>query len=320
MTDRHLTRLARLSSAILLFGLLTCARAVELGDSLMRSHIGQPLMADIELTGIADETVSVQAALASPDVYSGANIGMHPALSGLNITIVRREGRRYLHIASARAVETEHVTIFFALTENGRQSVRSTTLWLTPDPHPAPPPAPKPLSPPPALKPVPAPAPAIASAPVPAAAVARASAVPAPAPVIRPVPAAPAAACIPKFTAAQIGTCAALDARNAALAAQIVQLEEKVGVLTIAMRGTTERAAPPRALAKPLAMAPKTAAVPAKKQAGATPWLFIGIASAAVLGLVGVLGYIIWRKRKKAASNPAVRPNTGLIASVKSRL
>ena len=107
MFQRHLFRL---SSAIVLSGLLTCAQAVELGDTLVRSHIGQPLSADIELTGMANDAASVQAGLADADVYRGANIAMHPALSSLNITIVRRDGRRYLHIASPKAVKSESCT------------------------------------------------------------------------------------------------------------------------------------------------------------------------------------------------------------------
>jgi Tfp pilus assembly protein FimV len=45
----------RLSCAIILSGMLSCAQAVELGEPLVRSHIGQPLSADIELTSLAGE-------------------------------------------------------------------------------------------------------------------------------------------------------------------------------------------------------------------------------------------------------------------------
>ncbi|MDQ2990023.1 MAG: hypothetical protein M3R60_13060, partial [Pseudomonadota bacterium] len=220
MFQRHLFRL---SSAIALSGLLTCAQAVELGDTLVRSHIGQPLLADIELTGMANDAASVQAGLASPDVYRGASIAMHPALSSLNITIVRRDGRRYLHIASPKVVESELMNIFFELTENGRRSVRQTTLWFTPDPNPAPPPAPVV-----ATVPLPVALPAAPLKPL--------LKVPTPMPTPAPVAVAPRApvlhgapvACVQQFTAAQIGTCAAIDAKNAALRAQIVDLEEKV--------------------------------------------------------------------------------------------
>jgi pilus assembly protein FimV len=312
MHQRRLSCLARVSSAFLLFGLLSCAQAVELGDALVRSHLGQPLSADIELTGIANEAATVQAAVASADVYGGANIAMHPALSALNITIVRREGRRFLHIASSKLVESEFVNIFFELTENGRRSVRQTTLWFTPDPHPASPKAPAVLA-------AVAPAPVATSVKVPAvAAEPRAIAAAVIAPVL-PAPAARHAACVQQFTAAQIGTCAALDAKNAALSAQIVELEEKVRLLTVAVHART--AEPPLIKAIPAQLAPMAPSdVPATKPAAATPWLFIAIASAIVLSLVGVLVYFLLRKRKAAKAKSGVKAGAGFIASVKNRL
>jgi pilus assembly protein FimV len=315
-------RLFRLSSAVALSGLFTCAQAVELGDTLVRSHIGQPLSADIELTSIANEAASIQAGLASPDVYRGASIAMHPALSSLNITIVRRDGRRFLHIASPKAVESELINIFFELTENGRRSVRQTTLWFTPDPNPAPPPAPvaAPLPVPVALPAAPAQPPVKAPTPVPVMAES-----PRP-PVLRPAP----VACVQQFTAAQIGTCAAIDAKNAALRAQIVDLEEKVRVLTLAMHTAPAPAAaavpavkPPPVKQPPVKAPPvklKPMGAPPDKPAGKTPWLFIGIAGAAVCALIGVLVFFLLRKRKAGKGRRSPRTGPGLIASVKSRL
>jgi hypothetical protein len=303
-------RLFRLSSAIVLSGLLTCAQAVELGDTLVRSHIGQALSADIELTGMANDAASVQAGLASADVYRGASIAMHPVLSSLHITIVRRDGRRYLHIASPQPVKSDVMHIFFELTENGRRSVRQTTLWFTPDPNPAPPPAPVAV-PAPAAVPVAMPAaPAKATAPPPE---------PARAPLLRPAP----AACVQQFTAAQIGTCAAIDAKNAALSAQIVELEEKVRVLTVAMRASAAPVAAPVAVVKPapVKLGPlKPMGAPPESHVGKTPWLFIGIASAAVFALIGVLVFFLLRKRSAGKGKPAKVAGPGLIASVKNRL
>jgi hypothetical protein len=312
----------RLSSAIFLSGMLSCAQAVELGEPLVRSHVGQPLLADIELTGIAGDAASVQAALADPDVYRGASISIHPALSTLNITIVRRGGKRFLHLASAKAIDTEYVHLFFTLTENGRASVRQATLWLTPDPNPAPSPA-APAAP----VVVAAPIAAVARPPVavPIAAVARPAVA---APLLRPAPAAQPIACAPRFSAAQVNACAAIDSKNAALSARIVELEDKVKVLTIAMQATVEppAPAPARPVIKPVASKAaqaKPAAVPPAKPAGSTPRLFIGIASALVFALAAVLLYIRQRKRRPVApakAQPAAKPAAGFIASVRARL
>jgi pilus assembly protein FimV len=317
-------QLFRLSCAIVLSGMLSCAQAVELGEPLVRSHVGQPLSADIELTSVASEAASVQAALADPEVYRGASISMHPALAALNITIVRRDGKRFLHLASPKAIDAEYVHLFFSLTENGLSTVRGTTLWFTPDPNPAPPP-------PPAM-PMPAPA-AVTTTPV--AVAAPIAAVPRPpvaaaiaAPALRPVRAAQPVACAPQFSAGRIAACTALDSKNAALSARIVELEDKVKVLTVAMQAAVEPA-PVRPAIKPVALkaAPaKPAAAPSAKPAGSTPWLFIGIAGALIAALVGVLVYILLRKRRGkgkgegTATRAAGLKARALIVSVRDRL
>lgn len=327
-----------MGSAIVLSGLLTCAHAVELGDALVRSHLGQPLSADIELTGIVSDAATVQAGLADAEVYRGANIAMHPAVAALNITITRRDGKRFLHLASSKPVESDFVHIFFELNENGRRSVRQATLWFTPDPNPAPPkPAPvaAPVTPP-AAAPVKSPPPAsppLAAAPVPVKS--SPTLATAPAPLLLRAPVARPAACVQQFTAAQIGTCAALDAKNEALSAQIVELEEKVKRLTVAMHAGAAPATPatPAAPAAPVAavaaVAPAAKPLPEKlapmgaavsKPAGATPWLFIGIASAAVLALVGVLLYLLKRQRMGKKTPAVAGARTRFIASVRNRL
>lgn len=306
MFHRHV---ARLGGAIILSGLFCCAHAVELGDTLVRSYIGKPLSADIELTGLASDSASVQAAVADPDVYRVANVTMHPALAGLNITLVRRDGKRFIHISSGKTVDADHLLIFFALTENGQRSVRQATLWFTPDPNPAPPP------------------------PVVAAPVTTAPA-PLPVPVKAPAPVAPtvvrAAPAPQPFTAAQIRTAAMLDARNAALSGRIVELEEKVKTLGAALQASAApepKAAPevkpPPPAAKPLPAKLAPMGEPASKPAGATPWLFIGIAGLIMLALSGALAFVLRGKRKKQAGpkpegGQAAMPR--FIASVRERL
>ncbi len=320
MFRRHV---ARLGSAIILSGLSCCAHAVELGDALVRSHIGQPLSADIELTGLASDTAVVQAALADPEVYRGASVAMHPALAGLNITIVRRDGRRFLHIASSKTVDADHLLAFFTLTENGQPSVRQATLWFTPDPNPAPPPPPAPApAAPVAAAPAPIPV-AVKAAPV--IPVKAAAPAPAPKPVV--VYAAPAPQ---PFTAAQIRTAAMLDAKNAALSGRIVELEEKVKTLGAALQATKAPAAAPAPVAKahPPAAKPLPAKLspmgePVSKPVGETPWLFIGIAGVIMLALAGLLAVIRRGKRKKEVKIRAQAAQAAMprfIASVRDRL
>ncbi|WP_036252827.1 FimV family protein, partial [Massilia sp. BSC265] len=76
------------------------AEAAELGEPRVSSFIGQPLVADIELTMLEDAANPVQVRLAHPNVYRGANIGMPAVLSSLRMSVMQRDGRQFLHITS----------------------------------------------------------------------------------------------------------------------------------------------------------------------------------------------------------------------------
>ncbi|WP_313705378.1 hypothetical protein [Massilia sp.] len=149
--------------------LLACAasgsvHAAELGEARVRSHVGQALAADVELTLVEDTSRPVEARLAHPDVYRGANIALPAVLSSLDIAVIRQGGKQYLHLSSGKPVESRHLHVYLELVDGGQRNVRLVTLWFTPDPHPAPAPAPVP-PPAPAPVPVPLPAPVVTAAP-----------------------------------------------------------------------------------------------------------------------------------------------------------
>ncbi len=129
-----------LCPAALALGLaFTGAHAAELGEAAVRSHIGQPLVADVELVDLsAQDLADLQARLASRDVFQGANVAVNPALAGMGIAIVKRDQRRVLHLTTTMPVQSELLHLYFELGSAGRLSVRGVTLWLTPAP-PAPP-------------------------------------------------------------------------------------------------------------------------------------------------------------------------------------
>ncbi|MYN47266.1 hypothetical protein GTP23_19665 [Pseudoduganella sp. FT93W] len=157
-----LTSITTIAGSLLL---ATAAPAAELGDIAVRSYIGQPLSADIELVQVApDEAASLQVRLAQENVYRGANISMNPALTGLHMTIVRRDGRQYLRVSTSRPIEADYLHLFLELSGGGRQEVRAATVWLQADPNPS-----MRTSAVPAAavgSPAPAPLPAVAAAPV----------------------------------------------------------------------------------------------------------------------------------------------------------
>ncbi|WP_371851792.1 type IV pilus assembly protein FimV, partial [Duganella phyllosphaerae] len=132
-----LLRLVAVLALAMLAVLAPTLHAAELGDVAARSYIGQPLSADVEL--LAGDGGPVQARLAQPDVYRGANITMNPALASVRMAVARRDGKDVLHITTAGAVNAEYVHVYVELSAGGRRDIRLATVWLQPDPNPAPP-------------------------------------------------------------------------------------------------------------------------------------------------------------------------------------
>lgn len=282
------------------------AHGAELGEAVVRSHIGQPLVADIELTALApDEAGTLRVMLAHPDVYRGANISMHPALASLNLGIMRRDNRLFLHLTSIKPVDASYIHVFVELIAGTRSSVRASTLWLTPDPDPVsvsvpvsvlvsgPAPAPPPVQPPlEAVHAVPSSmAPGLrarlARAPLEQGAGAR---------LARRAdrPSAPAA-CAQTASPESPMSCVGMDSRNAALTVQIVQLEDKVKALQKIM---ARKPAPAPTLGAPIGFVPVRPA--GTRAAPSMPWAPIGAGVALLSVLTGLA--IFWLRRRAAAS------------------
>jgi hypothetical protein len=310
---------------------LGSVHAAELGDVRVSSYIGQPLVADVELALVDDPAAVVGVRLASQEVYNGAGIATPPSLGSLNLSVMRRDGRQFLHITSLRAIDSDHLHLYLELTDKGQRSVRLATLWLTPDPNPAPvfaaapaaatagisaaAPVPVPAvvaraepTPAPAAKLVPAPAPAPAPARPRKAAVAapvrapqqQAQAQPLPLPIHAVQPAAPA---VCAQQAEQAKVCVALDGKNAALREQIGALEGKVKLLQGALKASPVAIkAAPRAHAAPVA-APQAAPATMRPAAPAASVPAAPKPIHAIKPLVPI---------KPKATPPAPAPETGL--------
>lgn len=160
--------------------LLSCGvGAAELGEPRISSYIGQPLALELELTALASPATPVQARLAHPDVYRGANIGMPAVLSTLAMRVSQRDGRQFLRVTSSAPVESSRLHLYLDLADGGMRDVRLVTLFIAPNPNP-----PAPVVPLPVPAPVPVPMPAKAPVPV----VADISAAPVAAPAATPKP------------------------------------------------------------------------------------------------------------------------------------
>jgi hypothetical protein len=328
--------------------------AAELGEARVASHIGQQLVADIELAMIEDPAAPVGVRLADREVYNGAGIAMPAVLSSLNLSVMRRDGRQFLHVTSLRPVEADHLHLYLELSDKGQRAVRLVTLWLTPDPNPAPPPAPAP-APVPVFQPAPAPAkaaqPEAPPAPRPARVVARAA--PAPAPIARPRPA-PAIVAAPKKPAPvphvdsqpaacarppdEAQACVALGAKNAALREQLGKLEDRVKGLQAARAAEAgarpaaadehasagkQEAAPPAPPPKPAGPKPISAIkplVPHKPKAPPAqeglPWGWIG----AGLGLLAAAGgAAVLLGRRGRSRNVDIPDEPGMFGRLRQR-
>lgn len=299
-------RLPLLLSCALLAG---AAQAAELGEPRVSSFIGQPLVADIELTMLEDAANPVQVRLAHPNVYRGANIGMPAVLSTLRMSVMRRDGRQFLHITSLGTVESEHLHLYLELADGAQRTVRLATLWLSPDPHPAPPPVPVPAAPPapvkaaePEPKPQPAPRPAPAR-PKPAI-VPPAASKPAPA---RPEPVPAGGACAPQ-PKAQVDACVALDAKNAMLSEQLGELEGKVKLLQVAAGAAP--AVPRQQVHKLKKKKPE----PPPEEGW--PWPLVGAGA----GVLALLAGLVFALRARRAVRRREGPRVGLGARLKARL
>ena len=334
--------------SILICALLSGATgAAELGDAQVRSYIGQPLVADIELTELDAPGSTVQARLAHPNVYRGANLGMPHVLTTLNMSVTQRDGRQFLRVTSPVPVESSRLHLYLELADGGQRNVRLVTLPMAPNPNPPPPtplppPAPvRPVTPQPveaaapafvAPKPPPRPRPAPAARPV---VVAKAEPAPEalpepkPKPTVKPVPEpepkpvaaallpppAAQATCVAASDVDRSTVCAALDYKGAQLREQIGQLEDKVRVLQVALGANPATVSAPRSGDPAKAHSARRRAAPEPE--ASTPWGWIAGGIVVVLALVG--GAFVLLRRRKRPGRIAPIPGVPLMTRLRQR-
>jgi len=135
------------------------ANALALGGVAVRSALGEPLRAEIDIAEItAEELASLQANVASPDAFRAAGLEYSPALANVQVSLQRRaDGRPFLLVTSARAVNDPFIDLILETRWASGRIVRDYTMLFDP-----------PRSSPPAAAQV-APLPPVAAAPAPAA-------------------------------------------------------------------------------------------------------------------------------------------------------
>ncbi len=119
------------------FVLVQPAQAVEFGDTTVSSFIGQPLVAEVELTALTpEESAALQVKQAGRDVYRGANIQFNPVLSGLRWVVQHRDKRQFLRLSTEKPINATYLNMFFELGLKTDYAVRALTVWIEPNPNP----------------------------------------------------------------------------------------------------------------------------------------------------------------------------------------
>ena len=108
------------------------ASAAGLGRLNVFSGLGQPLRAEVEVTGTAEELDSLSARLASPEAFRRANIEYAPQLSALRLSIEKKGAGAVVKVASDRPFSEPFVDLLLELNWTGGRLMREYTFLLDP--------------------------------------------------------------------------------------------------------------------------------------------------------------------------------------------
>jgi pilus assembly protein FimV len=110
------------------------ANAVALSGIQLRSALGQPLKAEIEVTGLdAEEFARVVARVASPDDYLAAKLAYVPQLRQLRIDADRRaDGKMFLKISGNPPINEPSLELLVEFNWRGGRLLQKYSLLLDP--------------------------------------------------------------------------------------------------------------------------------------------------------------------------------------------
>lgn len=128
--------------ALALLGVSLDAQALALGAITVRSSLGEPLRAEIEVPQISsEEAASFQASVASPQAFRTAGVDYSPALAGARVTLHRRpNGQAYLRVTGERPVNEPFLGIVIDANWANGSVLRDYTMLVDPPGRAAPPP------------------------------------------------------------------------------------------------------------------------------------------------------------------------------------
>src|SRR6195952_3861713 len=122
-----------LGAAVVSAAMLGRAGAAGLGQLTVLSSLGQPLLAEIELTSVSrDEAGNLSVKLAPASAFRQANIEYNPALANLRFAIEQRGNRQIVRITSSQPVNEPFVDVLLEVNSNGSRLLREYVVLLDP--------------------------------------------------------------------------------------------------------------------------------------------------------------------------------------------
>ena len=124
-------------------GAISQAYAFGLGHATVKSALGQPLRADIDITQItADEASSLKVGVAPASAFQSRNLNYSSILPDVTVTLERRpDGQPYLRLTSSRPVQDAFVDVLLRAYWANGELTRDYTLLFDPpnfqEPQPA---------------------------------------------------------------------------------------------------------------------------------------------------------------------------------------
>src|SRR5947207_15149429 len=123
-----------LRALALLLALPSAALALGLGDIRLLSPLNAPLDAEVELVDVApDEANTVQAQLASREIFARYGLDWPAYLAGVQVRSVRTpDGRQMLKLRSTEAISEPFITLLLEVNWSRGHLVREYTMLLDP--------------------------------------------------------------------------------------------------------------------------------------------------------------------------------------------
>jgi pilus assembly protein FimV len=108
------------------------ASAADLGRLTVRSGVGEPLLAEIEITSVRPgEAGSLRARIPPPEVFWRANLEPSPALAALRVGVEARSGRGYVvTLRSNEPIDTPFIQVLVELDSRAGAVVREYPFLL----------------------------------------------------------------------------------------------------------------------------------------------------------------------------------------------